>query len=209
MDAMSDAESRLLPSWDAVVPGRRDLAAGLVARYADPRRHYHNLGHLQAVLDAVAALSAEAAEPRVVTIAAWYHDAVYDVRRDDNEERSALLAEQTLSEAGLAPAAVAEVARLVRLTAAHNPADRDANGAVLCDADLRVLASTDEAYLSYVAAVRAEYGHLSDEQFRSGRSTVLEPLLALPTLYRTAHGQSAWEAAARRNLTGELEALRR
>ena len=34
----------------------------------------------------------------------------------------------------------------------------DANGAVLCDADLAVLASPPEAYAAYASAVREEYG---------------------------------------------------
>ena len=95
------------------------------------------------------------------------------------------------------------------LTAGHDPAPDDANGAVLCDADLAVLASPPEAYAAYASAVREEYGHLSDEEFTAGRIAVLEHLLALPALYRTAEAAAAVDRRAAANLTAELTLLRR
>jgi predicted metal-dependent HD superfamily phosphohydrolase len=199
----------LLGRWESLVPGHADAGADLVRRYGAASRRYHDLRHLETVLDAVDVLSDEAADPRLVRLAAWYHDAVYDVDRDDNEARSAALAERSLSAAGLRAADVAEVSRLVLLTATHAPAHGDANGAVLCDADLVVLAGDADEYAAYLAAVRAEYGRFSDEGFRTGRTAVVEGLLRLPALYSTALGASAWEAPARANLRDELTALQR
>jgi predicted metal-dependent HD superfamily phosphohydrolase len=103
---------------------------------------------------------------------------------------------------------VAEVERLVLLTAGHDPEPGDANGAVLCDADLAVLAAPPEAYAAYASAVRDEYAHLSDADFTAGRIAVLERLLALPALYRLPVDDRRWTAAARANLTAELTLLR-
>ena len=75
-----------------------------------------------------------------VLLAAWFHDAVYDGQGDD-EERSARLA---VLARRLGPWAD-EVARLVRLTATHRPADDDHAGQVLCDADLGILAADPDA----------------------------------------------------------------
>jgi predicted metal-dependent HD superfamily phosphohydrolase len=100
------------------------------------------------------------------------------------------------------------VVRLVLLTAGHETAPDDANGAVLCDADLAVLAGPPEAYAAYASAVREEYGHLSDEVFTAGRIAVLEHLLALPALYRLPAVAPVWEPRARANLTAELGLLR-
>ena len=94
------------------------------------------------------------------------------------------------------------------LTAAHDAEPGDANGAVLCDADLAVLASPPEAYAAYASAVRAEYGHLSDEVFTAGRIAVLERLLALPQLYRLPAVADEWTPRARANMTAELTLLR-
>lgn len=201
-------QRQLVSRWNALLPGRPDLGADLVRRYAEPARHYHNLVHLQAVLDAVAALAQEAAQPRLVLLASWYHDAVYDARRVDNEERSAQLAEQTLAEAGLGADAVREVARLVRLTMTHDAAVGDRNGAVLCDADLAILAADEVSYASYTAEVRAEYAEVGEDDFRRGRSAVLQQLLSSPSLFHTALGSARWEAAARVNVSFELARLR-
>jgi predicted metal-dependent HD superfamily phosphohydrolase len=188
-------------------PTSRTEWAALVAAWSEPRRRYHDLAHLAAVLGIVGELADAADDPGAVRLAAWYHDAVYDPRRNDNEQVSAQRAGAGLR--GLVDGArVAEVERLVLLTAEHDPAPGDANGAVLCDADLAVLASPPAAYAAYASAVRAEYGHFSDEVFAAGRIAVLEQLLALPELYRLPAVAPQWTDRARANLTAELSLLR-
>ncbi len=188
-------------------PTVRTEWAAVVAAWSEPHRRYHDLHHLAAVLGLVGELSAAAADPAAVALAAWYHDVVYDPRRDDNEQVSAERARAGLR--GLVPdPRLEEVVRLVLLTAGHETAPDDANGAVLCDADLAVLAGPPEAYAAYASAVREEYGHLSDEVFTAGRIAVLEHLLALPALYRLPAVAPVWEPRARANLTAELGLLR-
>jgi predicted metal-dependent HD superfamily phosphohydrolase len=181
--------------------------AALVGAWSEPHRRYHDLAHLAAVLGIVGELAGSAADPAAVRLAAWYHDAVYDPRRDDNEERSAARARAGLR--GLVEERrIDEVERLVLLTAGHDPQPGDADGAVLCDADLAVLASPPEAYAAYASAVREEYGHLPDAVFAAGRAAVLEQLLALPALYRLPAVAERWTAPARANLAAELTLLR-
>ena len=147
-------------------------------------------------------------------LAAWFHDAVYDADparpAGQDEEDSARLAERMLAAPALTVPAdvVAETARLVRLTAGHRPAPGDAAGAVLSDADFEVLGRGAQAYEAYVRAVRADFAHVAQEQWRTGRARVLEGLLAADPLYTTATGRERWEAAARENLARELAALR-
>ncbi|MFD3437387.1 hypothetical protein ACFWU3_07765 [Streptomyces sp. NPDC058685] len=191
----------------ANAPDPLPYAENLLARWAEPQRCYHTTAHLTAVLDHIDTLAEHAADPDLVRLAAWFHDAVYFPDRSENEERSARLAERALPEAGLSPEATAEVARLVRLTITHAPDDSDANGAVLCDADLAILASGPEPYAAYAAAVREEYGFVPEDAFRTGRAAVLRQLLELPRLFHTPHGERVWEPAARRNLGTELELL--
>ena len=188
-------------------PDPAPYADNLLARWQEPQRRYHTLDHLTAVLDRVDELEGYADDPDVVRLAAWFHDAVYLPERSENEERSARLAERALPEAGVPAGRTAEVARLVRLTVSHDPADDDRDGQVLCDADLAVLASPPSAYAAYTAAVRAEYHFVPNDAFRGGRAAVLRQLLSLPRLFRTPHGRREWEATARHNLTGELEML--
>ncbi|MCX5376828.1 hypothetical protein [Streptomyces sp. NBC_00091] len=205
--------ARLRARWHATATAAgatRDpapYADRLLAAWAEPQRQYHTTAHLADVLARIDVLAAHAADPAAVELAAWFHDAVYRPDRSENEERSAALAERALPELGVDAARTAEVARLVRLTVTHDPAPGDTNGEALCDADLAVLAGAPQAYAAYVAAVRAEYGFVPDEAFRTGRAAVLRQLLALPRLYRTPYGAAHWEAPARRNLAEELTTL--
>ncbi|MFJ8075554.1 hypothetical protein ACIQ7Q_16830 [Streptomyces sp. NPDC096176] len=213
---MTDRTADLRAHWAQALQGAREGASdpdplpyadNLLARWAEPQRRYHTTAHLVAVLDRIDELEQYADDPDLVRLAAWFHDAVYLPDRSENEERSARIAERALPEAGLGAEATAEVARLVRLTVTHDPADSDRNGEVLCDADLAILAAAPEAYAAYAAAVREEYAFVPEEAFRDGRAAVLRQLLRLPRLFRTPHGEREWEAAARHNLTVELELL--
>ncbi|OEV04948.1 hypothetical protein [Streptomyces oceani] len=209
---MASTPDDLLARWNALLAraGVADPApygAELLARWAEPQRHYHTTAHLRAVLDRIDELATDADDPDAVRLAGWFHDAVYRPERSTNEERSARLARRALAQAGLAPGRTEEVVRLVRLTASHDPADGDGNGAVLCDADLAVLAGSPEEYAHYAAAVRREYGFVPDERFRAGRAAVLRQLLGLPRLFRTSGGYRRWERTARHNLRGELDLL--
>jgi len=91
---------------------------------------------------------------------------------------------------------VDEVGRLIRLTAKHDCDPDDANGAVLCDADLRILSLAADRYDEYAAGIREEYGHIGDRDFARGRMTFLQGL-AGTALYATSRGHEQWEAAAR------------
>lgn len=180
--------------------------AAVVAAWSEPHRRYHDLAHLAAVLGLVGALPG-AADPDAVRLAAWYHDIAYEPERTDNEQVSAARARAGLR--GLVPdARIDEVERLVLLTAGHDAEPDDGNGAVLCDADLAVLAGPPDAYAAYASAVREEYGHLSDAEFTTGRIAVLEHLIGLPALYRTPAAAAQWAERAAANLTAELSLLR-
>ncbi|MBF8190065.1 metal-dependent phosphohydrolase [Nonomuraea sp. K274] len=203
------ARRSLVNGWIALVgdsPAARATGAELIARWSEPHRRYHTLDHLAAVLGAVAELAGEAEDTVAVGLAAWFHDAVYDGRPGWDEERSAQLAQSRLPGCGVPAGRIAEVARLVRLTAAHDTlAEGDPNGAVLCDADLAVLGRP--GYDAYAAAIRQEYAHVQEEPFKKGRAEVLRRLLAAPRLYRTARARASWEERARANLAAELAAL--
>ncbi|MER6530371.1 hypothetical protein [Streptomyces sp. NPDC001508] len=212
---MADVEG-LRRRWSRALAGARGAGGGpdpspyadrLLARWQEPQRRYHTLAHLTAVLDHVDTLAEYAADPDVVRLAAWFHDAVYFPDRSENEERSARLAERALPEAGVPADRTAEVARLVRLTVTHDPAADDRDGQVLCDADLAILAAPPSAYAAYTAAVRAEYHFVPNDAFRNGRAAILRQLLELPRLFRTPYGQREWEPTARYNLSAELELL--
>ena len=198
--------------WQALV-GRHsssplidEVGRALLDSWSDPRRRYHDINHLRDILGYVDLLADYADDADAVRLAAWYHDAVFEARPDD-EERSACQAEADLTRLGVAADFVAEVVRLVRMTAGHNPAHGDRAAEVLSDADLASLALPVEQYRRNSADIRLEFAHVPDEVFRSGRAAIIAALLAANSLYRTPAARDRWEAAARANLKAELDAL--
>ena len=196
---MNDAPPGLADRWP--LADHHDVRDELLAAW--DRDGYHDLLHLTEVLDRLDAMAGAGAghDATTVVLAAWFHDAVYEGGSDD-EERSAQWAERAL------PAAYAgEVARLVRMTVHHRPADDDPAGCALSDADLGILAAPRQRYDAYVAGVRADFAHVGDDDFRAGRAAVLRDLASKPHLFHTPQGRALWEARARANLDRELEEL--
>lgn len=183
------------------------LRVRLDAMYAEPHRHYHSLAHVEALLRWLAYWHALARSPRLIEAAIWFHDAVYDTHRDDNESRSAELARDELRALAWPEAEVARVVAMVRATQYHSAAASDADTLLFLDLDLSVLAQQAAVYDAYSAGVRAEFGWVDAPRYRAGRSRVLRRFMARDAIYRTPALHVAWEPAARANLARELQAL--
>ena len=189
-----------MPELSWPLPDHLALRDQLLAAYS-AGRGYHDVQHLTEVLARIDELGE--GSNREVVLAAWYHDAIYEGRPDD-EERSAQLAESELVGTGVD---VAEVARLVRITTTHDPAPDDRRGQVLCDADLAILAADPARYQEYSAGVRRDYASVPEADFRAGRRAVLEELLSRAELFRTPHARLEWDQRARQNLAREIADL--
>jgi predicted metal-dependent HD superfamily phosphohydrolase len=203
-------EAELRDRWARDVGARTGASTALdnlLGRYREPHRHYHGVPHVLAVLRTIDVIAPtwEVDDLVAVRLAAWYHDAVYDPRRADNEELSALLAARVLPEAGVPAERVETVGRLVRSTAAH--AGDAADEAMLADADLAVLGEEPAVYQTYAVGVRAEYAHVDDAAWRVGRAAVLDSFLHRDAIYVTP-GMCPREPRARANLTAERVSLR-
>jgi predicted metal-dependent HD superfamily phosphohydrolase len=183
-----------------------NLYTEVVAAYASPGRHYHNLAHIGAVLRTVSWLC-EQPSP-ALRLAVWLHDIVYDTRANDNEERSADYARRVLAPLSVPPAIIDETARLVLLTKAHQADAADRAGQVLLDADLAILGAEEAEYEQYARAIRQEYEWVPQERYRAGRAEVLEGFLRRPRIYHTDAMFSRAEDQARRNLAREARSLR-
>ncbi|MDN5724433.1 MAG: hypothetical protein L0G99_00690 [Propionibacteriales bacterium] len=189
--------------WDTLLPGQPELGRDVLRRWSEPHRHYHTTEHLAHVLAMINELTMiNERELTEVRLAAWFHDAVYVIGAPDNESASAALAANALDGLVQRPD---EVARLIMVTADHRPRPDDRSGALLCDADLAILASAPAAYDNYVAQVRAEYAAVADDAFTAGRLTVLTALRA-EELFHTERGR-ALRTQARANLDREIADL--
>jgi len=179
----------------------------LVAAYSESGRVYHTLDHLQQVLDTIQQLRQEANNLSIVQLAAWFHDAVYQVRATDNEAQSAALAEQLLGNLEVPPGAIAQIQRLILQTQHHQADSPDPDSQVLLDADLAILAAPPQRYQAYAAAIRQEYGWLTDMAFRQGRRPLLQQFLQRDRLFYTETMFQQAETQARTNLQWEFRSL--
>ncbi|HQZ35339.1 MAG TPA: hypothetical protein PK020_13015 [Ilumatobacteraceae bacterium] len=206
---MTTPEVELRSAWRQLAARRHDhLLDGVFARHREPHRRYHTLTHVMWVLRHIGVLVAAGeatTDDAAVRLAALWHDAVYNSTATDNEARSALLAREAAAELGWALPRQLLVERLVLATAGHQPTDADE--AMLVDADLAILGASAQDYSAYVAGVRSEYAHVSDDAWRTGRTAVLTGFLAQPHLFTTVTMRTERETRARANIAAELAGL--
>ncbi|TVT70217.1 MAG: metal-dependent phosphohydrolase [Denitromonas halophila] len=145
----------------------------------------------------------------MIEAAIWFHDAIYDPARRDNEARSADLATECLSGIGWPGEACRRVASLVQMTAKHATPPDDGDAALLMDLDLSIFATEPDAYDEYVIRIRREYAHVPDGAFRDGRQAFVDHLLARSKIYTTPVLFETWEPMARCNLDRERRTLSR
>jgi predicted metal-dependent HD superfamily phosphohydrolase len=179
------------------------LRDALLARYAEPHRHYHSQQHLGECLDAFARERSHAQRPGEVALALWFHDAVYDLQAHDNELQSADWARDALRAAGLDAAAAQRVHDLVMATK-HDAQPADADAQLLVDIDLSILGAPPARFAEYERQIRAEYAHIPPEVFEPRRRSILGRFLARDPLYQTPGVRSRCEAQARINLRGAI-----
>ncbi len=228
---MTAPEVELRRTWRRVVAEHStapfdEVFERLMARHREPHRRYHTATHVMWVVRHVDRLLAEVdpdgrCDAGAVRAAALFHDTVYDPRSATNEHDSAVWAAEVLDAAGWPAARVHRVVELIAATAHLGPPAPGPDGgggsditvealetAVLLDADLAILGADPNDYRAYVAGVRAEYAHVVDAGWRTGRSTVLHSLLEHDPLFRTAPMRAERERRARAYLTAELAVLR-
>ncbi len=169
----------------------------LLTRHSEPQRFYHSLVHLERLFELLPA------EPHL-ELAVWFHDAVYDPTRTDNEAQSALLAEQSLHSLGLDPQLIQTVVNLILATRNHQTADP--HTALFLDADLAILGADPETYQGYAQAIRQEYAWVPTALFLEQRAAMLHKFLSRERIYQT-EAFARLEQPARENLQRELQEI--
>lgn len=171
----------------------------LVARYSEPHRKYHTLQHLTECLAHFEAVRDLAVQPAEVEMALWFHDAIYDTQRHDNEETSADWAREVLLAHGTATAAAQRVHDLVMATR-HTALPASPDEQLLVDIDLSILGAGPGRFAEYEQQIRHEYAFVPAALFQQKRREILQGFLDRPVIYSTAHFRETLEARARENL---------
>ncbi|WP_201628262.1 hypothetical protein [Psychrobacter maritimus] len=220
MDGLSQIETELgkLFEWHLTAINNAIEPAILIAlwqdiavRYNESQRAYHSLQHIQQLFTQFEQIKHHLNKPHIIALALFYHDVIYAPTRSDNELKSAEYAVDSLS-----PYLTAEqcqyIYALIMMTASHQIADidegsdkaRKSDAAYLLDMDLSILGASWPEYEQYAQAVRQEYAHISNIDYRVGRIAVLKGLLAHPTLYLTDYYSTRLETQARENIKREI-----
>ncbi|UBF28044.1 hypothetical protein K9N68_09205 [Kovacikia minuta CCNUW1] len=198
---MGNHESRWEKIWQKLqapeVP--RSLLKQLVRAYSAPNRFYHNLSHIQDCLSKFDHINALATDPAEVELAIWFHDAIYNPKRNDNEQRSAIWAKAAIAQAGLHPGIAERVSDLI-LATEHHTEVRGRDAQVMVDIDLSILGSEENIFWQYDANIRKEYAWVPDPIFKQKRIEILRGFLSRSSIYNLEEYQARFEEKARANL---------
>ena len=191
--------------WQDSFGGSRcDLFEGLVSRYSEPHRYYHNIEHIRKCLSFLGEFSVT--NIRVCSAFIWYHDAVYIPFSSSNEEDSARLAVHELNGL-LTKSEIDLVEKYILSTKNHRSDPSDEDQSLLLDIDMSILGSNEAEYLEYRNQIFDEYfpdGYPDDfDKFKVGRSKFIRSVLLNP-IYSTKVMGERFESQARKNLEMEL-----
>jgi len=180
---------------------QKRLWSEIEVNYSTSNRYYHTLKHLDYIYTSLQNIKIDT----ITEFAIFYHDIIYDVRKKDNEKRSAYLAKQRLNELNVPKEIQEEVSKLIIKTQTHQGKNQRDN--LFLDADLAILASPIEVYQNYIENIRKEYFIYNDEVYKSGRKEVLGFFLQKERLYNSDYFHKRYENKARKNLESELKSL--
>ena len=195
-------QARFTALWLRVMPGEYATATAAYSRlselYGEPQRHYHTLNHIRHCLREFDRAAALMADPNMVEMALWFHDAIYQPGARDNERRSADLFRQW-TDRRLNPAFQQRVDDLIMATTHREPPWQDDAGFVV-DIDLSSFGLPWEACERDGRLIRAEFTGVADDQYYSGHLRFLQALQNRPTFFNTEFFQQRYESVARENL---------
>lgn len=178
----------------------------LEKNYTSPQRHYHTLMHIETMLHEAFAHETEVCDWRAFVMAIFYHDAVYNVLRSDNEEKSARLAAKHLTQINFPSSSIATCEALILATQKHI-SGASYESSLLIDIDLAILGAEWDTYAEYTRQIRCEYSIYPDLVYRPGRRKVLERFLLRDFIFQTPDFRARLEAKAQQNIRQELSLL--
>lgn len=177
----------------------------LVEKYSETHRAYHNLSHINYLLEE--AKKIEFADFDTIYFAIWFHDAIYNPKQNDNETQSAKLAVKLLTKLNFSADKIAKIEKIILATQTHSAENLDDDGKIFLDLDLSILGANPDTYRNYSRAIRQEYRHVPNFLYCRGRKKVLDNFLNRETIYFTESLSKCFEEQARINLANEIKEL--
>ena len=179
----------------------------LLGLYTGPGRYYHNFVHIHNFLQLLDQYQEKIDHPVAFEIAIWWHDAIYEAKRKDNEAKSAQLASECW-QSYLSASDLQLVVNLIESTAKHQPLIAGEDCRYFLDFDLGVLGTNSTTYTKYSEAIWQEYkGTFPKILYKVGRKKVLRKFLERPQLFFTSTFYEQYEQQARENIAEEINTL--
>lgn len=180
--------------------------------YTQSHRAYHNLQHLSDLFNQLEQIENKITNLPAIQMAIWYHDIIYNPLKKNNEEKSADLASERLSEAGIENHLLQKIHTLIISTKSHHTENWTAkeekrDNDYLLDMDLSILGRHWDNYREYTQQIRQEYKVVPGILYRRGRKKVLRHFLEQSQIYKTKNYQERYEANARSNMKKELRSI--
>lgn len=172
--------------------------------YTYKKRYYHNLTHLQNMIEELAYFKENALKWDILLFSIFYHDIVYNTLQQDNEYKSAVLASERMKELCMPSEVIEQCSSQIIASKTHQKSkDKDTN--LFLDADLAILGQNWEVYKIYTEQIRKEYSFYPSLLYKSGRKKVLKHFLEMDSIYKTSQFVEKYEQQAKENLARELE----
>ena len=182
-----------------------EIFSELANAYGENSRHYHTSQHVSECLKHFSKYRQLVQNPAEVELAIWFHDAIYDTTKPDNEEQSAQWAKRYLNEMGVSAQVIERVVEMIIATKTHR--SESADSALMVDIDLGILGASIDAFEAYDKAIRREFHWVPTVQYCQGRSQVLSSFLQRETIYQTKVIRDLYEVQARENLSRKIKHL--
>jgi predicted metal-dependent HD superfamily phosphohydrolase len=178
----------------------------LVKSYQARERYYHDLTHIVNLQKLYEEYKPSLMDTDVVFFAIWFHDAVYNTWKNDNEEKSAALAKTVLSKTNISAERLQKVVDYILATKTHET-NGDDDLSFFLDFDMSILGSEETIYDIYTKQISDEYSFYPTFLYNRGRKKVLESFLEKTSIYKTPIFKNLFEQSARANIKGELDSL--
>ena len=182
------------------------LWSEIESSYSQPDRHYHNLRHLDSLISELLTIRTTIADWQTIVFSIAYHDIVYNILKQNNEEKSADFAVKRLQLLQMPRSKIIACKHQILATKNHDISfDNDTN--YFIDADLAILGADSETYEIYTQKIRKEYKFYPDFIYNPGRKKVLSHFIQMGQIYKTQYFSSKYEQQARKNIEEEFRKL--
>ncbi len=143
-------------------------------KYKGSKRFYHNLNHLNNFLAELIPLKSQFKSWEIIVLAIVYHDIIYKAHKGNNEEKSAVLAEERLKSLSLPEDLIQYCADLIIATKSHESTIEEIK--LFTDADLSIFGASPQDYQTYSEQIRKEYSIYPDILYFPGKEKSITTL---------------------------------